>query len=66
MTSRIVLLTGLASALVAAAPAQAATLTADKACYQEREPVRVVRHGLHAERAGGHEPRQPRLRHAHR
>lgn len=46
MTARTVLLAGFTAALVTAAPAQAATLTTDKACYQERETVRVVGTGF--------------------
>jgi len=46
VTRRIALLSVTATAFAAAAPAQAATLVGDQACYQEGEPVKVVGTGF--------------------
>lgn len=46
MSRRFAVLPVIATALAAAASAQAATLAGDKACYQESEPVNVVGTGF--------------------
>lgn len=46
MTRRIALLSLTATAFATAAPAQAASLLGDQACYQEAEPVNVVGTGF--------------------
>ena len=46
MNRRIARLSLIATTFVLAAPAQAATLAGDKACYQEGEPVQVIGTGF--------------------
>ena len=46
MSRRIAVLPVIAAAFVAAAPAHAATLVGDQACYQEGEPVKLVAGGF--------------------